>query len=206
LLAPIQIEASISPGDDGLVLIQLLGEDGRMLAGQRLDYHQFINQSIAIAPKFDFKIEGVSELGRVVVSVNDRYGRMVALTSTDLLLFSIGDNDANPAGIGMAPYLFRLPVPDQVIQGGVLAIRGLVRPVNDRPIILELLDEQGKVLSNAELNIPLPSGELSHNPFSIDLAYKVSAPIHARLVIRQESANRIPGTIALWSVPINLEP
>lgn len=206
LLSPIQVEASVSPGEDGLVLVELFGEDGRSLVRQRLDYREYIDRSIAIAPKLEFKINGAAELGRLVVSVNDRYGRQAALASTDIVLFSIGDNDFNPASSGMAPYIFRSPVADQVIKGGILAVRGLIRPVNVNPVLLELLDEKGQLLANASLKIDLPSGVLSHNPFSADLTYKVSGPTHARLVLRQESTDRIPGTVALWSIPVLLNP
>lgn len=206
LLSPIQVEASVSPGEDGLVIIELIGEDGRLLAQQRLDYREYIARSIAIAPRLAFQINGVSELGRLIVSVNDRFGRKIALTATDLVLFSIGSNDFAPYTSSSAPYLIRLPVPDQVVQGGILAVRGLIRPVNNRPVIIELLDEQGQVIANASLQIALPSGDLSHNPFQIDIPYKVTGPTRTRLTIRQESAGRIPGTIALWSIPILLEP
>jgi len=206
LLSPIQVEASVSPGEDGLVLVELLGEDGRSLARQRLDYREYIDRSIAIAPKLEFTINGVAELGRVVVSVNDRLGRQAALASTDIVLFSIGENDFNPAQSGVAPYIFRAPVADQVIQGGILAVRGLVRPVNVNPVLLELLDEKGQLLANASMQIDLPAGDLSHNPFSVDLTYKVNEPTHARLVMRQESVDRIPGNVALWSIPVLLNP
>ena len=188
------------------MLVELLGEDGRSLARQRLDYHQYIDRSIAIAPKLEFAINGVAELGRLVVSVNDRYGRQAALASTDILLFSIGENDFNPAQSDVAPYIFRSPVPDQVIQGGILGVRGLVRPVNVNPVLIELLDEKGQLLANASVQIDLPAGDLSHNPFSVDLTYNVSETTHARLVIRQESVDRIPGTVALWSIPVLLNP
>ena len=206
LLSPVQVEASVSPGEDGLVVVELLGEDGRSLARQRLEYREYINRSIAISPRLEFRIAGVAELGRLAITVSDRFGRRVALASTDLLLFSIGENDFSPAGSGVAPYIFRSPLPDQVIQGGLLAVRGLIRPVNQNPVILELLDEQGQPLAATQLSIELPSGSLSHNPFEAGLAYKVSAPVRARLVLRQESNGRIPGTVALWSIPVNLEP
>jgi len=188
------------------VLVELLGEDGRSLVSQRLDYREYIDRSIAIAPKLEFTINGVSELGRLVVSVNDRYGRRAALASTDILLFTIGENDFYPPQTNMAPYIFRAPVADQVIQGGILSVSGLVRPVNVNPVLLELVDEKGQLLANASLKIDLPAGDLSHNPFSVDLTYKVSAPTHARLILRQESIDRIPGTVALWSIPVLLNP
>ena len=188
------------------MLVELLGEDGRSLAQQRLDYREYMNRSIAITPKLSYAINGVSELGRLILSVKDQRGRFIAITTEDLVLFSIGENEFSSAGVTIAPYLFRVPFPDQIVQGGILHVRGLVRPVNQNPVILDLLDEQGQILASTQLQIDLPSGALSHNPFEVDLDYKLNAPIRARLTIRQESANRIPGTVALWSVPIHLGP
>ncbi len=206
VLSPLQLEAGVTPGEDGLVLLELVGEDGRMISQQRLNYSEYLNRSIAIAPKVVFSIPGVAETARLKLSVKDKYGRTMALSSLDLVLFSIGANDFFPASEQIAPYLIRLPFPDQIVTGGILQVRGLVRPVNANPVIFELLDEQGQVLSSGKLNIGMPSGVLSHTPFEIDLAYKVPKSTQARLVVRQESASRIPGTVELWSVPVLLEP
>jgi len=85
-------------------------------------------------------------------------------------------------------------------------VRGLARPVNNQPLLIELLDEQGRSLAHAALQVALPTGNLSHNPFEVDLPYQVTGAVRARLSIRQESAGRIPGIVALWSVPVLLNP
>jgi hypothetical protein len=121
-------------------------------------------------------------------------------------LLSIGQNDIYLPSEQIAPYLVRIPYPDQITQGGILRISGLARPVNNNPLLFELLDEQNKVMSSGLLSVPMPSGSLSHNPFELTLNYSVSSPVRGRLQIRQESANRIPGTVAMWSVPVLLQP
>ena len=80
-----------------------------------------------------------------------------------------------------------------------------MRPVNDSPVIFELIDEAGRVLVRQEFSVAPPSGALSHTPFQLSVPYKVSAPTPVRLVLRQEGS-RIPGTVALNSQLIVLEP
>lgn len=196
----------MSPGDDGLVLLDLIGEDGRTIARQRLDYSSFKDRSIGIAPVVEFTISGVAETARLVVSVEDKFGRKIALASTELVLISIGDNQVYPAGYQYAPYIIREPVQDQVIEGGVLHINGMARPVNLTPLIFELTNEQGQVIAADTLQASLPGGDLSHTPFSMDLPYQVSTSTRVRLSIRQVSDDRIPGTVALWSIPLLLQP
>lgn len=206
VLSPILLEASVTTGEDGLVLIELVGEDGRTLARQRLNYSEYPNRSIAITSRIEFSLPGVAETARLIIITNDRFGRKIALSSLELVLLSIGENDLYLPSEQIAPYLVRAPFPDQIIQGGILKINGLARPVNQNPMLFELLDEQSKVISSGSLTVPMPSGALSHNPFDLSLKYTVSVPVRGRLQVRQESASRIPGTVALWSVPVLLQP
>jgi len=204
--SPLNVEAGAIPGDDGLVLVDLIGESGQPIARQRLDFSEFIGRSIGIAPKLEFKIAGVAETARLVLSVEDNFGRKIAITSIEVVLLSIGDNQIYPSGYQAAPYIIQDPVADQIIQGGVLNVSGLARIVNLTPIIFEIIDEQGQVIASNQLQVPLPAGDQSHTPFSIDIPYKVTIPTRVRLTIRQASGDRIPGTVALWSVPVLLLP
>jgi hypothetical protein len=85
-------------------------------------------------------------------------------------------------------------------------VNGLIRPVNETPVIFELIDPTGSVIASSQMIIDPPSGDLSHTPFQIGIPYRVTASTSARLVLRQESDGRIPGTVALWSMLLTLEP
>ncbi len=204
--SPLKVEAGVSPGDDGLVLVDLIGEDGRTITRQRLNFSEFIGRSIGIAPELEFEIAGVAETARLVLSVEDHFGRKIAISSIEVVLISIGDNQIYPSGYQNAPYLVKEPVADQVITGGVLKISGSARPVNLTPLIFELINEQGQVIAADTRQIDLPGGDLSHTPFSLELPYQVTAATRVRLSIRQVSDDRIPGTVALWSLPLLLQP
>jgi hypothetical protein len=206
VISPISIEAGATPGDDGLVLVDLIGEDGRTIARQRLDYRDFIGRSIGIAPTLEFTIPGVAETARLVLSSEDHFGRKISLASSELVLLSIGDNLIYQPGYQDAPYIIHEPVADQVIQGGLLTVSGLARPLNLSPLIFEMIDEQGQVLASSQLQVPLPGGDQTHTPFSIEIPYKVPIATRVRFTIRQDSDDRIPGNVALWSVPVLLLP
>jgi len=206
ITSPLSFEAGAVPGDDGLVLVDLIGEDGRTIIRQRLDFSEYIGRSIGIAPSLEFTISGVAETARLVLSSEDKFGRKMALASEELVLLSIGDNQFFQAGYQPAPYILKSPVQDEIIKGGILKVSGLARPVNLNPLIFELIDEKGQVLAAAQLKVALPGGDQSHTPFSIDIPYQVSIQTRVRLTVRQASDDRIPGTIALWSIAILLLP
>lgn len=206
MLSPLRIEASVMPGEDGLVLLELTGEDGRVIVQQRLNYSQYLFRSIAIAPQVEFSIPGVAETARLSLSINDRLGRRMALASMELVLLSIGSNDFLPASEQIAPYLLYQPYRDQIVTGGNLLVRGAARPLNTSPLLFDILDEENKAISTGSLRVAMPSGNATHTPFEITLPYSVTKTLKARLVVRQESDNRIPGTVALWSVAVQLQP
>lgn len=204
--SPLTISANAMPGADGLVWVELIGEDGRNLFQTRLNFAAYAGRSISIAPEITFELLAPAELARLIVSTRDRFGRVSALTSTDLILIQMGDDQIFPTGYDREPYIIRAPIENQVISGGLLQITALARPVNENPLIVELLDEQGTVLASESLELIFPTGDLSHTPFDVVLSYTVSQSTNARLVFRQESTGRIPGTVALTSLELTLQP
>lgn len=204
--SPLTISANAMPGADGLVWVELIGEDGRNLYQTRLNFSAYAGRSISIAPEITFELLAPAELARLIVSTRDRFGRISALTSTDLILMQMGEDQIYPAGYDREPYIIRAPIEKQVISGGLLQITALARPVNENPLIVELLDEQGAVLASESLELIFPTGDLSHTPFDVVLSYAVSQSTNARLVFRQESTGRIPGTVALTSLELTLQP
>jgi hypothetical protein len=204
LLSPIQVEMYALTGDDRLVTVELVGEDGRVIARQVLEYNA-AGRFIYGVPKIPFEIETVSELARLQVRSVDLFGRPIAISSVDLILLSVGRSEIFPPAITMEPYLIRAPRKGETVSGGLLVVEGLARPVNDSLLLLELITENGAVMSTKQFQVDPPSGDLSHTPFRLEIPYKVNGPTPVRLVIRQEGS-RIPGTVALNSQTIILEP
>jgi hypothetical protein len=206
VISTIKTEMFVKPGDDGRVHLDLIGEDGRYITRQLLEYQRYLGKNIGIAPQIPFEISGVAETSRLAVTTYDKYNRRIALTSVDLVLLSIGENELNLPGDGLEPYLIRAPEQGDIITGGTVYVQGLAHPVNTNPMIIELIDQDGTTVGTKTIKVPAPSGDLSHTPFVIDIPYQISDITPVRLTVRQESDGRIPGTIALWSEEIVLAP
>jgi hypothetical protein len=203
VLSPIQIEMYTLIGDDGMAHVALIGEDGRVIAQQ--DITNTPRRYIYEAIQLDFEIPTVSEFARLQVRSVDEFGRPLAISSVDLVLLTVGRAEIFPAAVTEEPFLVRAPARGATVTGGTLVVDGVAHPVNDSPVILELIDEAGQVLLSQQFNVAPPSGGMSHTPFHLELAYKVSASTPVRLVVRQEGS-RIPGTLALNSQLLVLEP
>ncbi len=204
--SPLQVEAPVTPGEDGYVYVELIGEDGRVIVRQALDYRSFIGRYFYINPQVPFELNTAAETARLVVRIQDRFQRPIYLCSVEVVLMRLGRNEITAPLIVQEPYLVRSPREGAVISGGVLRVIGLARLVNDRPLIFELMDESGQLVSNAVLEHSQPYGDLSHVPFEVFIPYSVERETPVRLIIRQESATRIPGTVWLSSRLLTLQP
>lgn len=204
--SPFWVEALIRPGDDGWVRLELVGEDGRTISEQKLDFRKNLGKRFWISPRIEFSIAAAAETGRLELSTRDRFGRLMELSSVDLILLKAGNDEITPPVIYWEPYLVRYPVDETVFKGGTVIVIGLARPVNANPVIFELIDENGEVVGSSQLVIPPPAGDLSHTPYQVGIPYKVGQSTPVRLTIRQESDGRIAGTVALWSMKLVLEP
>lgn len=203
VLSPFRIEALVAPGDNGQIILDLIGEDSREIIHQ-----VFKTQRGWIAPTIDFKISAVAELARLVLKTQDAYNRLISLTSIDLLLLSFGDAEIKSNLSELAPYDIWSPQPNESISGGSVPVKGLARLVNESPLIFELIDEQGTVIAQEKLDVPKPDEENghTHTPFEINIPYSITQTTKVRLTIRQESTGRLPGTVELKSLLITLEP
>lgn len=204
VVSPIFLEASVIAGADGVVRVELVGEDGRTLYRQVLRYGMPAGARFVITASVEFEIPLVAETGRLQVSTEDSAGRPIALSSVELVLLSVGSNELNPAPPPLEPFNLLKPQPGQVISGGVVEVGGLVRPVSKEPIVLELIDNQGAVISSRQILAP-PTENGSAAPLTATIPYQVKAATPVRLVIRQPDS-RIPGDAAISSILLTLTP
>ncbi|NJD61026.1 MAG: hypothetical protein FIA98_16655 [Anaerolineae bacterium] len=204
--SPIPLRAVINPGDDKQVYIDLIGEDGRLITSTQLDFSHSTMGWVYTTADIPFEIQEVAETARLVLYTLDRYDRTIYQASVDLILIRLGDSDFNVSVVEQEPFIIRKPWEGATVRGGVLEVSGLVRPVNDQPLIIELFDEQGNLVGSAETPVNQPNDLMSHVPFRAYVPYTVTGWTPVRLTAHQTSATRIAGTVWLSSMLIYLQP
>ncbi len=184
--------------------VELLGEDGRLLARQILVRDENPTQVLGLVVNLEYGIPGEAELGRLSISSVDEFGRLKALSSVEVILLATGIPDLNAITDNRARIVIKEPRRDELVQGGVLVVSGLARPEHEMPLIAELIDESGAVVGFRLVNVPAgPPSE--HRPFLVEVPYSVNEATWVRLVLR-EQGERIPGTINLASQVILVGP
>ena len=64
VLSPIKAVINAIPGDDGLVRLGLIGEDGRTIYHVDIDYNEYRGRSITFYPEIPYQIQSMAETAR----------------------------------------------------------------------------------------------------------------------------------------------
>jgi hypothetical protein len=189
VVSPLHIYAYLKPGAGGKVRIELFGENQRLLARQ-IKVLNFVPVGAwaVFTTDLDFEISAAAEAGRLKISVDDEYGRIVALNSVPLILMSIGGADITPPADVLTPILIQEPNPKTLIQGGTVRVSGMARPANDKPLLIRLLTTDGQEIGMRLANISAPNSQ-GYGLFAVDVPYKVSEPERVLLTVSEGDAS-----------------
>lgn len=202
VVSPIQFVAHIDPNYAGLTRVELIGEDGRELYRKVFRTHSNVGYFTRVDEKVTFEIRGAAEMARLQISTYDAKGNILAYNSARLILFSAGENQFTPPYPAQERLGLRLKR-EAEITGGALNLEGEINPINETPLIIELFDEQGRIVGSRLLQLAPADGKFQL--FTTSIPYQVTERTPIRLVLRQ-SDDRISGLAYLYSLPIFLSP
>jgi hypothetical protein len=203
--SPLQFSLVINRFAVGPLRVELFGEDGRLLVRQlKALPTDFSGQSTEIAFKLDFEIRATAEVGRLVLTTQDAFGRLLAINSVNLILMSIGEAELNPPTALYERLYIQQPERKALIQGGKLLISGLALPDTDKPLRVQVVTEEGRVVGQRLAGVTRhPDG--GYSPFAVEVPYNVLALTPARLIV-YEDGGAISPVAHLASVEVVLSP
>lgn len=205
LSSPILVTANVYPGYKGLVNVQLIGEDGRIMADQLLQLNAVQTGWISLATQIQFEINSAGESALIVVSTSDGYDRRIAQVGVPVILMQIGESEIENPIFFNQPVILSSPVNGGIAQNGSLHIEGQVHLFNENPIIIELISHTGGVVASKAIMVKAAAGK-EYVPFSVDIPYSVSKRTPVRLVVRQPSTLSYNVDISLYSLLLFLDP
>ena len=202
--APIQVIARLTSQTGEIARVELYGEDGRLLARQVKTFYTIPWQVAGIDIELDFEIRASAELGRLVISVEDIYGRLVDVNSVNLVLLSSGETVLNPASALWQRIYIKEPTHKTLIQGGVLTVAGLARPDSDQFLRISIIDESGRIVGQRLTGVG-PSAPGGYGAFTVEVPYTV-AELTPVLVTVSEDGGTLSELSHLASIQVLLSP
>jgi len=204
VISPIRLHAFLIPGDSGRALVELFGEDGRLMYRKLFIFSSPPGVQTNLRTDIEFEIQGVAETANLVINVDDAYGRLKALASEDLILITLGDSDINPSGDHLAPIIIQEPFPDVLVQGETLVVSGLVRTTSVEHLLVELVTTEGKLIGSRVAGISAGSAG-DHRLFAAEVPYTVLSPTWVRVTVSEWNRWQ-SGPAQLASVEVLLGP
>ena len=183
LVSPFVLQTILVAGEGERIQVDLLGEDGRVL--QR-EIRKLTRNPAGTFQRFEisFEIRAVSEKGYIRISTKDDFGKIQALNTMPVLLYSVGNQQVTPPGNMIYDRVMVEGLKEKSeYYAGVVELKGRIWPFNDQPVIAELLSQDGTPLSSRILTF----NGIDTQSFETTLPYKVTEPTPARLTFRQEN-------------------
>jgi hypothetical protein len=204
VISPLDVSSRLTCGDGKVVRVELFGEDGRLLARDVRNYAKVPWDAARIGMPLDFEISAAAELGRLVISAEDSFGRLIEVNSMNLILLSHGITELNPSSGLEQRIIIQDPLEQTLIQGGKLIISGRARPEAAQPLRVMLVAEDGRILGQrlAGVTVLVPG---DYGTFMAEVPYSVAEVTPALLTVFEEG-----GTISeisfLTSLKVVLAP
>jgi hypothetical protein len=205
VVSPLKAQIMVRVHPAGIIHIDLVGRGGLLYTRRLLDLRDQSGQEVFLQPDLAFETQDESEPARLVVRLLDDAGRTIALTSANLTLLSDGKSVIEPSRASGWIEIIS-PLEGESIEGGKVQVIASVTPVNDQPIVAELLTDEGTAINTRLVKLPegYRKGESIHLDF--DLPYAVTGPTPCLLTLYQASYHQIEGKLMLNSIPVILLP
>jgi hypothetical protein len=201
--APIHVTGLVHPGEGALVRVTLVDQQQNLLTRQVLRVNGSYHEAVEFTAELAFEIPVESSTAFLTVVTLDHVNRPIAMRSVPLTLQSSGELSIEPQ-LSTDPWLaVNQPKPGAIINDSPIIVAGTVSPINDRPVIFELITDRGSVIVTRQMAVETV-GEMV--AFEMPLPYSPSSRIRdIRLVIRQSSG--IAGVnVILDSLPLTIVP
>jgi hypothetical protein len=203
--SPLPVSLNLTSHVGKVVRVELHGEDGRLLARYLRTYDTIPWEVAKIGIDLDFGISAAAEAGRLVVSVEDSFGRLVDVNSLNLILISIGQSELNPPTALWQRLIIEEPAPNALIQGGKLIISGRALPNDpEQPLRVMLVGEDGRVLGQRLAGVQYEKAG-DYGAYVAEVPYTVDGLTPALLVIYEEGG-LVSDIAHLSSAPVILAP
>jgi hypothetical protein len=205
LVSPMRLQILTQPGEDGLVRVELLGHDNRLIFRKLLDYAEYKGKTLLLEEEIPFEVRS-DEPARLQIVLENAKGKVVFLSSVRLTLLAVkgtetaGEKAVNPR------IKIELPVSGTSVVGKELVIKAGIKPINSNPIIIEVLAADWHTLTSKILTIDPPADQTAFTPIDVKLPFKTGTDLPVTLRIRQDSNTLITGSVLMWSEKITLTP
>jgi hypothetical protein len=204
VVSPIRARIYMSGLVTGITKIELYGEDERLIARQTTRTTSETTGYFYLPINVPFEIRSAAEVGRLQITTENRAGVILGFLSTNVLMLSVGAEEINPVANIVDVCSITTPKYNALISGGSLFVEGEMSPLNDQPVIFEIVDEKGAPLG---LRVwQFEAGNRSAQSFSFEIPYKKLETLTGAFLVVRQSSDTYQGLVYLYTRKIVIKP
>ncbi len=185
--------------------VSLYGDDGSLLVRHEFTRDEVSKESSHLLMAINFEITSTAETSRLEIRSLDEYGRVSALTSTELILLKDGDPEIKQILDLLDNLIIQQPIPSTLIQGDLLIIQGFTRYAPADKLLVEIIDRDGSLVGSAEITVSQENLGIGYRPFAGEIPFQVgkSSWVRVQVIARDD---KFSGILYLSSVEVLVSP
>lgn len=203
--SPITVTGISDPVFENTLFVQVLDENGAEIGSGHAIIKADLGQRGSFEGTVEFTPPGTQQAGTLVISDSSaRDGHLVHVSSVPITLLPVG-GAADILGTSEHPedIAIQLPVPQQVISGGVVNVSGFSIPYFEQTLRVAVLDADGATVGGGVTTIQADVGQPGR--FETYISYSVSSEQPGTIQVMAASP-RDGSIIHLSSVGVTLLP
>lgn len=204
LLSPVRVSGFADPTFEQHLLIRLVLDDGSQLAAVPTIIQVEAGKRGPFSAEIPFEIQGERQAFVLVSSDSPRDGGITHLASVGVTLASGGAQEVKTREPHSEQIVILQPELGEVVSGGIAHVRGFGLASFEQTLVVEVIDEEGKVVGSQPLIVEAPEWG-QPGLFRADVAYTAVTAGAGRIVVRDPSAV-FEGDVHVASVEVKLAP
>jgi hypothetical protein len=185
--------------------VTLYTEDGSILIKQEINQDENNEVSPHQVLEIEFDIPRSAQSTRLEISSRDKFGRLTAITTTDLVLLSRGEEEIKAIQDLYASLLVQQPIPSTLIQGDILVIQGVTRFSADDQLVVELVNRDGGQVGSGTVTISEETLGFGYRSFEGEIPFQVGTTSWIQVQVYARDGN-FSGVQYLTSVEVLVSP
>lgn len=210
VLSPFRLHLYLVPprnerGEVLLYQVTLYGDNGRLISRDTITRDPEGRADAHLLLDIEFNIAKVAEAARLEVSAVDPYGRISAMTTTDIVLLQEGEGEIKTILDLFADLIIDQPVSSTLIQGDLLTVRGVTRIAPGDELVVECINRDGGQIGSAVLEVEAEILGQGYRSFEGEIPFQVGSTSWIRVQVIARDG-QFSGVQHLSSVEVLVSP
>lgn len=202
--SPITVRGEAEPTFEQTLVVRLVTMEGEELLLTPTTIQSDLGERGSYEVELAFEVSGVVPAMIQIFATSPKDGGITHLNSVNVRLSENGPAVINVEEDRNETIEILSPAANATISGGTVLVQGFGLAIFEQTLVVDLLDEEGRVLAREPLIVQAPDLGIP-GPFEVELNYVIGDRVPGRILV-YDSSPAFGGTVHLTSIPVQVAP